>query len=592
MKKILAILLILSILIFAGCDDRTIYNEQIGFNVLSFPNQVGLEWQYERFDSLSIVADPSAIIYDTVTVRIVDSVLINSGLVATIWNYSFSSVDSAYGRYVTVIDDTVTFYEKVDSNYFVDYRLVFPLVLDKAWDGMSSYMIDSFFVTDVKEITYFEKNTNNDLAPVSPLQYTVEREGWGFNEAIFGKYDFIPGFGMVTGYFNERLWTINRNETWRMIYFGEYNPNPIDSFFINDFPFDNGSSWRYHVYNNLIDCFAECYDTCSVTIVDSLFYIPESPTKALRFEYPDRTEYGYIQATFNSILIQWNLPLTEFPLEFPLYVGKFWSSDKHRDTARVTHQETIYLPGNLRKTAFVVEGSLSGIDDYISYQLWLVKGMGIVRINVAGWGMFNPSMFDETWLLQEFTTITPPPPPPPPVFTIDRFPRIDGNWWNYQLNDGLRDCVRCFDTLHVAVTESALVAIWNHFTTDTVYSTYTLARDNTLFFYRDSRIILPYQSLRFPLTVGDGWSSVQGIDTSTVIGIEDVYLPAGQFKNAYHIRTENWCGDECRHVEDAWYVLDIGLVKKKIFETEYNYTTNQIDTNINVTWEMDYYFGN
>ena len=67
-----------------------------------FPNEVGSQWKYSRFDSLSNVRD-------TITITIVDTTTIN-GMKMKIWQY-ISSKDSAYiqSKYVGILHDTIWF---------------------------------------------------------------------------------------------------------------------------------------------------------------------------------------------------------------------------------------------------------------------------------------------------------------------------------------------------------------------------------------------------------------------------------------------------------------------------------------------------
>lgn len=78
-----------------------------------------------------------------------------------------------------------------------------------------------------------------------------------------------------------------------------------------------------------------------------------------------------------------------------------------------------------------------------------------------------------------------------------------------------------------------------------------------------------FNSIEFPIQVLNGWSTVEFNDTSTVRSIEYVETPVSNFYHAYRIETQLWCGDECGHRENAWYVPNIGLVKKHIYQSEW-----------------------
>jgi hypothetical protein len=387
MYRNVKLLLILLLFLVIGCDEDRIFQHDSGFTVDLFPNEIGLEWQYERTDSLHNIVD-------TVTVRIIDSIGHTSSLEGTVWNYHFSVTDNVETWLVVQVDDTITFYKDVGVDTVIDYRLVFPMELGDTWDGENyQFITDSFEVVDVSPIPY-------EMYPAI-MPYIVERYLWGLNHYGFSTYSFIPGIGMVEGYFSEILFNRIQNEHWRLIDFSNFIP-------------------------------------------------------------------------------------------------------------------------------------------------------------------------------------------PQGSFNLSEFPSSDGMWWDYQVQNNLIDC-DCFDTLHVAVAESATIALWTYEYPSYTYQEYTDIRNDTLLYFYFNQIGQPYKGLVFPIELGNSWSVFHPFDTSTVNGYEFVLLPNGMTYDAYHIRTRLICGDECERIEDVWIVSDIGIVKKRILEIDYNiYGGGIISDEI---WYMFNYFG-
>jgi len=369
MSKIITIFMILTFLMISSCGENRIFKQNPDFSVDRFPNEVGLEWQYERIDSLHNSID-------TVTIRIVDSIRNSAEYIGTVWNLHFSLTDNIESWLVVQVDDTVTFFKDIGVDTVIDYRLVFPMELGSSWEGNSfQFIIDSFEVVDVDSLPY-------ESYP-GVQQYNVERHLWGLNHYGYTSYKFVPGVGMVEGYFSEILFGRLKNETWRLINF-------------------------------------------------SNFTLPQG------------------------------------------------------------------------------------------------------------------------------------------TFTINRFPLNDGIWWDYQIRNNLLDCDCGYDTLHVSIAESSSVTLWTYEYPSYTYQEYTDTRNDTLLFFYFNQLGQPYKGLIFPIEPGNSWSVFHPFDTTTVLGYELVHLPNGMIFDAYHIRTNLICGDECQRIEDDWIVADIGLIKKRIFEVDYN----------------------
>ena len=151
-----------------------------GETVISdFPDNVGNNWVYSFYDSLSNKSD-------ILTITIVGQTIDKS---ASIWQFKYS--DRIDTQYVTISQDTV-FFSPVVSSPWSSYntKIPFPLMIGNKWRG--NYLNDSSYVA--------EKNPVSVPAGSFANAYKIV-EGWGgFNDYGSIISWFVPKVGIVRRY--------------------------------------------------------------------------------------------------------------------------------------------------------------------------------------------------------------------------------------------------------------------------------------------------------------------------------------------------------------------------------------------------------
>jgi hypothetical protein len=152
-------------------------------------------------------------------------------------------------------------------------------------------------------------------------------------------------------------------------------------------------------------------------------------------------------------------------------------------------------------------------------------------------------------------------------FDLSNFPDTVGDYWNYSVFDSLSFHIY---NVNVSITQQVpqLVGTTNEWVTaggpfgDTSYA-YTSSDE--IDFYNNNDFTYPSSTFIFPLEPGLGWGT--SIDTSYVLGIETVSVPAGNFDNAYHIVRNAYSFNYILNV-DYWIVPNVGIVKKHKYERD------------------------
>lgn len=208
MKKILFIipLVLLSLLIISSCEEDNPINSQSKYTLDRFPNQVGNIWTYHRYDSLTSLQD-------TVTVEIVDTVTIFDSLFTTIWEFHFSANDSTDSQYVNIKGNYLTYIKIFDDILITDFRIEFPIEVNKYWDG-GQLIEDSCFVTDLGRVRVH----NNQIYDNA---YHVDRTTWLPNEYGYYQYWFVPDIGIAKQIRKKLFWAPAFNDVWELISFYE-----------------------------------------------------------------------------------------------------------------------------------------------------------------------------------------------------------------------------------------------------------------------------------------------------------------------------------------------------------------------------------
>jgi hypothetical protein len=142
-----------------------------------FPNQIGDEWKYFYYDSLSQSSD-------TVVVSIIGDTTFSGSRTAKIWQYKFRN-NTEY-RFVEILGDTVRIYDYLQS-LWINTKFVFPLIVGNSWKG--DLLNDSSLVISNDSVSVLAGHFKNS--------YLIQ-ESWGaLND--YGKIStwFVPGIGIV-----------------------------------------------------------------------------------------------------------------------------------------------------------------------------------------------------------------------------------------------------------------------------------------------------------------------------------------------------------------------------------------------------------
>ena len=147
---------------------------------------------------------------------------------------------------------------------------------------------------------------------------------------------------------------------------------------------------------------------------------------------------------------------------------------------------------------------------------------------------------------------------------ISQFPNSEGSQWVYMRYDSIaqrRDTVTV-QALGLVTLPSGFVArIWQRRrsggTTDTQY---VAMRDDTLRIFADPADPGYGAKFAFPLTPGKTWAGDFASDTSRVVRIESVQVPAGTFPRGYLVE-ERWGLLNDNGLVTTWLVPDVGIVK-------------------------------
>ncbi len=170
-------LLIIIILIIISCTGNDIVDPTQATTVREFPNDIGDEWKYFYYDSLSSYSD-------TVLVRIKGDTVFNENRTAKKWEYIYKN-KTEY-RYVEVLIDTVRIFTNL-SYLWQTTKFILPLRVGNGWRGD--------FVSDTSYVV--RKESISVLAGHFAECYLI-KETWGaLND--YGKVLtwFVPGIGIV-----------------------------------------------------------------------------------------------------------------------------------------------------------------------------------------------------------------------------------------------------------------------------------------------------------------------------------------------------------------------------------------------------------
>ncbi|HXF99170.1 MAG TPA: hypothetical protein VNL69_00230 [Bacteroidota bacterium] len=167
-----------------------------GMRVTEFPNTEGLQWVYERYDSVAQRRD-------TVTVLALGLDTLPSNILARIWHHFYGD-GRRDTQYVSVVADTLRIFSDPNSPWY-GAKLVFPLSLGKRWAG--DFVRDSYQVLHIGAITV--------PAGQFPVSYLVEEQRYTFNDYGRVRRWLAPNIGIVR--MNRRATWDFTNESWELL---------------------------------------------------------------------------------------------------------------------------------------------------------------------------------------------------------------------------------------------------------------------------------------------------------------------------------------------------------------------------------------
>jgi len=172
-------------------------------------------------------------------------------------------------------------------------------------------------------------------------------------------------------------------------------------------------------------------------------------------------------------------------------------------------------------------------------------------------------------------------------FTSNYIPMSLNSSWTYAVYDNR---TKSADTVKVTIIDTfsircrgtqceGKVTLWEfryNNRIDTSSVTYVNDTFNSNSAYSRSGFVLV-----FPLEVGKYWLNSAVIDSSEVLGIDTLIVPAGKFANSYHIQYHMAMLDN-DILNDYWIVPDVGFVSLHLYQFG-------ISNFINETWQLLYY---
>jgi hypothetical protein len=175
----------------------------------SFPNTIGDRWRYQVIDTtIQVNQDSSSVTYN-VDVVIVDTVKIQNGITASLWQFNYP--DHADTNYVYYSGDTIKFMDK--TGWYLLGQFIFPFTSGSSWQ----------LVISPPELPQFV--TVSGPTNITVNNYTFS-EAWRINGGAGGPDTsfyiddwFKDHIGFVKKYFNsygELLFT-RHNLDWSLV---------------------------------------------------------------------------------------------------------------------------------------------------------------------------------------------------------------------------------------------------------------------------------------------------------------------------------------------------------------------------------------
>ncbi len=530
-------LLLLSGLLSCGKDNPLI--TPIEFTIDNFPHEIGTVWQYQKDDRINMTTDTIFVRIDDTT-RITDDSLLVYVVITDFVTALAGPYDTSYWYFS---DDTLSYYKFETDTFIIKRKLVFPIEDGSAWSS-EVFPTDSNEVIENKAVTILGRTYQN--------AFHILRTAGGFNEYYTDNYWYVPNIGLIQSNENHILWTTTKDETWSLISF--HKPDSLE---LSDFPIQINASWTYNVINNLVDCIS-CYDTCVVTILDSVYNGFGSIAEKWIFEYPNQERVVSNTLNQNKLFLKWHNFQIFFSLEFPLTVGKRWLDDYGLEESymKIAGIKTITTEAGTFKDTYYLKGQTGGFEKWADFEVWIAKGFGIVKLQFTSATNYT----SETWELNSYNPNKPIEP-----FTIDKFPSYNNMSWTYQVFDNISQTV---DTLLVQVAESSTVAIWNYTRTDSSWQEIVSLEGTVAKFFYPDNMIEPFKSYQFPIEIGNSWTTYPLGNSSEVVSLTPIITPAGRFFPCYAIETVYRNNSLITQRETDWVTPLVGSIQKTIINDE------------------------
>ncbi len=543
MKNLIKLLITVSLLILSGllsCGKDNPLVAPTEFTIDNFPHEIGTVWQYQKDDRISMTTDTIYVRIDDTT-RITDDSLLVYVVITDFVTALAGPYDTSYWYFS---DDTLSYYKYETDTFIVKRKVIFPIEDGAVWNS-EVFPFDSNEVIENRAITILGKTYQN--------AFHILRTASVFNEYYTDNFWYVPNIGLIKSDENHILWTTTKDETLSLISF--HQP---DSLKLSDFPVQVKASWTYKVYNNLIDCFGDCYDTCTVTIMDSVYNGLGSIKENWMFDYPGQERIANNTLNQNILFLQWQHYPVFFSLIFPLKVGQIFEPSPGKSSSyKILGRQTILTSAGTFKDAYYLKGSSGDWYDgsLAVFDIWIAKGFGIVKISYHT-TTNNSSDNDMTWELKSYNPSKPIEP-----FTIDKFPNYDNLSWTYQVFDNNS---QLYDTLLVQVAESSTVAVWSYSTQDTLWQEVVSIEGTVAKFFHPNNMIEPFKSYQFPIELGNNWTTYPTGNSSTVLFATPLTIPAGRFFPCYAIETVYRNDSSVTQREIDWITPSVGSIQKTI----------------------------
>ena len=531
--------------LFLGCsEDSNPINSQNKFTIDNFPHEIGTVWKYQKISSgISYIVDTvytriageTTISDDSIRVLIIVSESVGSQIFLNSQKNLSNSVIIPDTTYWHISEDTVTFYKYYFDSLTVTQKIVFPLKLGSQWT-IGNPVVDTNYVDNISAKTILGRTYQNS--------YQIIRTFLNSIDMFPTYYSYVPNIGLIYSSSGNSI----GYQTWSLISYDE-----PDSFELSEFPLQVGASWTYKVINNLADCI-NCYDSVTVTILDSNYEALSFNTENWLFDYPNQERVVQNKLRqFNELDLQWHHYAVTFSLKFPLTIGKKWTDPGSISSSMlVVGRETITTDAGTFENAYHLKGSTTeGFEPGANFEIWLAKGYGIVKLIHNGSPM--GSYEDKSWFLWNYNPNNPFEP-----FTIDRFPNYEGTINTYEVYDNNS---QTYDTGYISISDSSSVTLWNISRTDTSWQVIVLLEGTVAKFFTPDNMIAPYKTYQFPLEYNKFWITYPIGSVSQVLTIQPIITLAGRFFPTYQVQTlTDDSTSSAVNIENDWLSPDIGLV--------------------------------